>query len=243
MSIPRGLRLQHCTHVGVNFLRPYVRTPPPCACCGDKLMGDIVKHTNCQNKVQTLCIHHGHCFKCVRLVCNEPPSCEMRQCKTCKNRVHRTCVVHVAFRVEVVSKTCTPRPHLASQPAKKYKRHFKSHWQVRRLGCNMPNEWCIACWEYPQPGVHVPCVKRPFEWKIHVAANLAIFCCVLRVTWCHLVHFSCYLRQNGGTINVSKFEVLTSRLFPHFRCCGVEPAANLSKSRIDSYKIHTNSRL
>ena len=73
----------------------------------------------------------------------------------------------------------------------------------------------------------VPFVKRPFEWEIHGSANLATFCCVLRVTWCHRVCFLCYLRQNGGTINVSKFEVLASCLFPHIRCCSVEPGANL----------------
>ena len=51
------------------------------------------------------------------------------------------------------------------------------------------------------------------------------FGCVLRVTWCHCVCFSCCFRQNGGTINVSKLEVLTSRLIPHIRCCSVESSA------------------
>ena len=74
-----------------------------------------------------------------------------------------------------------------------------------------------------------PCVKRLFEWEIHGSANLATFWYVLRVTWCHCVCFSCYLHENGGTINVSKFEVLTSRLFPHIRCCSVESGANSPK--------------
>ena len=58
-------------------------------------------------------------------------------------------------------------------------------------------------------GSHVPCVKRPFEWEIHGSANLTTFCCVLRVTGCHHVRFSCYLRQKHGTIHVCKLEVLT----------------------------------
>ena len=53
-----------------------------------------------------------------------------------------------------------------------------------------------------------------------------IFCYVLRIIWCHQTCFSCYLRQNGGAINVSKFEVLTSPLFPYFRFCSVGPSAN-----------------
>ena len=75
----------------------------------------------------------------------------------------------------------------------------------------------------------VPCVKRTFEWEIHGSANLATFCCVLRITWCHCVRFSCYLCQNGGTINVSKIEVLTSCLVPHIRWCSVESGVNSPK--------------
>ena len=64
----------------------------------------------------------------------------------------------------------------------------------------------------PNPRYYAPCVKRPFEWEIHGSANLTTFCCVLRVTWCHCVCFSCYLRQKRGTTNVCKLEVLTSHL-------------------------------
>ena len=87
---------------------------------------------------------------------------------------------------------------------------------------------------------NVPFVKRPFEWETHGGANLATFCCVLRVTWCHCVRFSCYLRQNGATINVSKFKVLTSHLFPHIWCCSVESGANSPKFTQYSHKIHTH---
>ena len=45
----------------------------------------------------------------------------------------------------------------------------------------------------------------------------------------NLVRFSCYLRQNSVTINVSKFMVSTSRLFPHIRCCPVESGVNSPK--------------
>ena len=39
----------------------------------------------------------------------------------------------------------------------------------------------------------VPFMNRPFESEIHVTVNFATFCCVLLVTWCHRVCFSCYL--------------------------------------------------
>ena len=80
-------------------------------------------------------------------------------------------------------------------------------------------------------------MKRLFEWGIHRGANLATFYCVLRVTWCHCVRFSCYFRPNGATINVSNFKVLTSRLFPHIRCCFVEPCVNSPKFTQDSLQI------
>ena len=90
--------------------------------------------------------------------------------------------------------------------------------------------------------IDVPFVKPPFEWEIRGGANLATFCCVLLVTWCHRVCFSCCLRQNGATINMSRFKVLTSRLFPHIWCCSVEFGANSPKFTQDSHKIHTHSR-
>ena len=77
----------------------------------------------------------------------------------------------------------------------------------------------------PSPPTHripVPFVNRPFEWEIHGTVNLTTFCCVLRVTWCHHVRFSCYLRQKRGTINVCKLEVLTSHVVQHIRWCSVE---------------------
>ena len=72
------------------------------------------------------------------------------------HRVHTTCAVHVAFRVEVVCKTRTPRPEVSSQPAnKKVRRYFDTKWQIGRPWLQysdgvMP---CLACKEYPQPGV------------------------------------------------------------------------------------------
>ena len=58
----------------------------------------------------------------------------------------------------------------------------------------------------------VPFVKWLFELEIHGSANLKVVCCVLRSTWCRRVCFSCYLHQKRGTINVRKFEFLTSHL-------------------------------
>ena len=52
--------------------------------------------------------------------------------------------------------------------------------------------------------------------------NLTIFCCVLRVTWCHHVRFSCYLRQKRGAINVCELEVISSRPVQHIRRGSVE---------------------
>ena len=86
--------------------------------------------------------------------------------------------------------------------------------------------------EYPycgcRRGPHPHCTLREAD------ASLAIFG---RVTWCHRVCFSCYLRQNNGTINVSKFKLSNSRLFPHIRCCSVEPGANSPKFTQDSLQI------
>mmetsp|Transcript_56597 Transcript_56597/g.93083 ORF Transcript_56597/g.93083 Transcript_56597/m.93083 type:complete len:290 (+) Transcript_56597:242-1111(+) len=129
---------------------------PACACCGNKLHGDVTTCTNCKHKVHALCTQGGHCFKCVCRVCNEPPSGDMRACKTCMHRVHTTCAVHVAYRVEVVCKTCTPRPEVASQPAKKkVRRYFNTKWQISRPWLQYANGVmsCLACKEYPQPGV------------------------------------------------------------------------------------------
>ena len=71
-----------------------------------------------------------------------------------------------------------------------------------------------------------PFENRSFECGACGGANLATFSSVLRVSWCHRVCFSCYLRQNGYTINVYNFKVLTNRLFPHIRCCWVRPCEN-----------------
>ena len=59
----------------------------------------------------------------------------VRVCKTYMHRVHTTCAMHVAHCVEVVCKTCTPRPEVASQPAKKkVRRYFNTKWQSGRHG-------------------------------------------------------------------------------------------------------------
>ena len=128
---------------------------PTCACCGDKLLGDIVTCTDCHHKVHVLCTQHGHCFKCACRVCNQPPGPDMRACKTCKHLVHTTCAVHVSFRVEVVCKVCTPRPREHPPPAKREKRRFRTEWQAGRPWLQHANGvmWCAACREYPQPGV------------------------------------------------------------------------------------------
>ena len=79
----------------------------------------------------------------------------MRSCKICKQRVHTTCALHVAFRVEVVCKTCTPRPQVVSQPPTKCRCHFTAQGRVGRPWLQYANGamWCIACKEYPQLGV------------------------------------------------------------------------------------------
>ena len=77
--------------------------------------------------------------------------------------------------------------------------------------------------------LYVPCVKRPFEWDIHVSVNLATCCYVLRVSWCQRVCFSCYLHQNVGTTNVCRCEVSTSHLVRHIRWCSVKCGVNSPK--------------
>ena len=63
--------------------------------------------------------------------------------------------VHVAFHVELVCNTCTAQPQVASQSAKKYKHRFKLQRQVGYPWLQHANGvmCCIACKEYPQPGV------------------------------------------------------------------------------------------
>ena len=124
--------------VGSSFFRP-ISSVPTCACCGDKLLGDIVTCTNCHHKVHVLCTQHGHCFKCVCRVFNQPPGPDMRAFKTCKHLVPTTCAVHVSFRVEVVCKVCTPRPREHPPPAKKDRRQFSDeNGKPVAQGCNMP---------------------------------------------------------------------------------------------------------
>ena len=137
-----------------SFFRP-ISSLPTCACCGDKLLEDILTCTNCNHKVYTLCTQRGHCFKCVCHVCNQPPCSDMRACKTCKHLVHTTCAVHVAFRVEVVCKACTPSPREHPPPAKKERRRFQPAWQAGRpwLQHAYGVMWWAACQEYPQTGV------------------------------------------------------------------------------------------
>ena len=137
-----------------SFFHP-ISSLPTCACCGDKLLGDIVTCTDCHHKVHVLCSQHGHCFKCACRVCNQPPGPDMRACKTCKHLVHATCAVHVSFRVEVVCKVCTPRPREHPPPAKREKRRFRTEWHAGRPWLQHANGvmWCAACREYPQPGV------------------------------------------------------------------------------------------
>ena len=137
-----------------SFFHP-TSSLPTCACCGDKLLGDIVTCTDCHHKVHVLCTQHGHCFKCACRVCNHPPGLDMRACKTCKYLVHTTCAVHIPFRVEVVWKVCTPRPREHPPPAKREKRRFRTKWQAGRPWLQHANGvmWCDACREYPEPGV------------------------------------------------------------------------------------------
>ena len=137
-----------------SFFRP-ISSLPTCACCGDKLLGDIVTCTNCHHKVHVLCTQHGHSFKCVCRLCNQPPGLDMRACKTCKHLVHTTCALHVSFRVEVVCKVCTPRLREHPPPAKREKRRFRTEWQAGRPWLQHANGvmWCAACREYPRPGV------------------------------------------------------------------------------------------
>ena len=113
-----------------------------------------------------------------------------------------------------------PRPCRLVNPA-----NLVRHETSMVVGGQFPNTT-----SYIEVVTSVPCVKWPFEWEIHGRAQLATFCYVLRAPWCHRVCFSCYLRQNGGTINVSKFEVSTSPLFPpHIRWCSVESGMNSPK--------------
>ena len=68
-------------------------------------------------------------------------------------------------------------------------------------------------------GVIEQCVylflDRPFEWDIHGTVNSTTFSCVLRVTSCHRLRVSCYLRPKRGPTNVCKLQVLSSHMVQH----------------------------
>ena len=104
----------------VSYFRP-TSALPMCACCGNKLVGDISVCTRCTQKVHTLCMQEGQCFTRVCRVCNATPTDDMARCKTCKHRVHVMCAIRVSFRVEMICKICTPNPPstTSTQPTKK----------------------------------------------------------------------------------------------------------------------------
>ena len=132
---------------------------PSCGCCGEKLLGDIVMCPGCSKQVHARCRQGTKCFRCVCRVCDSPPGDVMRPCKACKNGVHHECTVQVPFRIEVVCKVCSPKPQTSSPPMKKkkkFQRRFNPRWQIGRPWLQFANGvmWCIACREFPQPGMH-----------------------------------------------------------------------------------------
>ena len=132
-------------------------TLPNCGCCGEKLLGDIIVCPSCNQRVHALCKEGAKCFRCVCRVCDSPPGDVMRPCKSCKHRVHATCAVVVPHRIEWLCKTCMPKPRQEAPPAqKKTRRHFNPQWQVGKPWLKFSNGvmWCVACQQYPQPGMH-----------------------------------------------------------------------------------------
>ena len=117
-----------------SFFRP-ISSVPTCACCGDKLLRDIVACTNCHHKVHVLCTQHGHCFKCVCRVCNQPPCGHAKHAST-------WCIPHVQ---------CTSPSVWRSYAKYAHPGHGSTHRLPRRRGvgsdlngklvahgCNMP---------------------------------------------------------------------------------------------------------
>ena len=124
------------------------------------------------------------CARKVATVSNVCAVCAMnlprggkRSCKTCMHRVHTTCAVHVAFRVEVVCKTCTPRPEVASEAAtKKFRRYFKARWQIGRPWLQYANGVmpCLACKEYLQPGARQSSLTGTAQLRLRTAIEHGI---------------------------------------------------------------------
>ena len=87
---------------------------------------------------------------------------------------------------------------------------------IHRMRCPPFYKGCNQSMEGAHHSI-VPFVNRPFEWDIHGTVNFTTFCFVLRVTWCHRVPFSCYLRPKRGPTNVCKLQVLSSHMVSHIR--------------------------
>ena len=122
----------------------------------DKLLGDIVSCPGCGQQVHALCTQRANCFRCVCRVCNSPPGDAMRPCKSCRHRVHVTCIVQVPYRLEVTCKVCAPKPRLSPRPRKKQVKHrFNPQWKVGRPWLHFENGVmsCLACRAYPQMGL------------------------------------------------------------------------------------------
>ena len=61
---------------------------PSCGCCGEKLLGDILLCSRCNQHIHALCLHQAKCFICVCRICDCPPGDVMCPCKVCKHQVH-----------------------------------------------------------------------------------------------------------------------------------------------------------
>ena len=78
-----------------------------------------------------------------------------------------------------------------TKKAEKDKYLFK-HLHLDTLGNMMDSKSSMSLPNYSLTS-HVPFVNRPFESEIHGPVNFRTFCCVLLVTRCHRVRFSCYV--------------------------------------------------
>ena len=139
----------------VGFFTP-TSALPSCGCCGEKLLGDILLCSGCNQRVHALCSHRAKCFKCACRICDSPPGDVMHPCKVCKHRVHAGCAIPVPYCIEVVCKHCIPKSLMRVPSAKKkFMRCFKPAWQVGRPWLVQANGvmWCLVCRAYPQPGM------------------------------------------------------------------------------------------
>ena len=83
--------------------------PPACGCCCEKLFGDILLCSGCNQRIHAICSHWVKCFKCVCRFCDSPPGDVMCHARCASIRFLLCCVVvlfpcHTTLKWYVIAK-------------------------------------------------------------------------------------------------------------------------------------------